>query len=439
MRGAGWRGTMATIESVRARRVLDSRGNPTVECDLHLAGGGFGRAIVPSGASTGIREALELRDESEDRFGGKDVTKAVGNVQGAIVDAVVGTEFATQEDLDEALIALDGTDNKSNLGANAVLAVSLAFAHAVADEDDEPLYASLNGDATLLPLPLMNFLNGGAHADNNLDFQEIMVAPVGFDSFSEALRAGSEVFHALKKVLSQRGLSTNVGDEGGFAPQVDSNEAALKLVVEGIEAAGYDAGSDVALALDVAASEFHTEAGYELAGESRTLASGELDDFYAQLLDAYPIVSIEDGMDEGDWDGWAAHTKALGERVQLVGDDVFVTNPEILQRGVDEGVANAILLKVNQIGTLTETKRAQDLAVENGYGRVVSHRSGETEDATIAHLAVAWETGQIKTGSLSRSDRVAKYNELIRIEERLGDRARYAGADGVVRGAARAA
>jgi enolase len=423
---------MPKIEAVKARRVLDSRGNPTVECEVRIAKG-WGRAIVPSGASTGSREALELRDGDKSRYLGRDVSKAVANVNTTLAKALVGQDVADQADLDARLKRLDGTANKSKLGANALLGVSLAFAHAQAAAAGQPLHAWLSqGHASLLPLPLMNFVNGGAHADNNLDFQEIMVAPMGAPSFSEAIRMGSEIFHSLKGVLKKKGLSTNVGDEGGFAPEVTSNEEGMRLVMEGIEAAGYTPGREVALALDVAASEFHSSKGYQLAAERKTLDAEGLVALYEQLVDSYPIVSIEDGMAENDWSGWKTLTQRLGSRVQLVGDDLFVTDPATLREGIKKKVANAILLKVNQIGTLSETQEAARIAKESGYGRIVSHRSGETEDATIAHLAVAWETGQIKTGSLSRSDRIAKYNELLRIEEALGTRARYAGASSLV-------
>jgi enolase len=425
---------MSAIERVRAREILDSRGNPTLEVDVHLASGAFGRAAVPSGASTGTREALELRDGDKTRYHGKGVRKAVNNVNEQIAPRVQGREAMDQPGLDEFLSRFDGTPNKSRLGANATLGVSLAVAHAAAHEQKLPLWSYLSdAQATLLPLPLMNFINGGAHADNNLEFQEIMIVPHGADSFREALRMGSEIFHALKKVLHEKGLSTNVGDEGGFAPQVDSNRDAIELALKGILAGGYHPGRDVSLAIDAAATEFREKGLYHVDPAGKALSSGELVDYHAELVRSYPIVSLEDGMAEDDWDGWAELTKRLGDRIQIVGDDLFVTNPDILQQGIRKSVANAILLKVNQIGTLTETRRAADMGKAAGYGRVVSHRSGETEDATIAHLAVAWETGQIKTGSVSRSDRIAKYNELLRIEETLGGKARYARLDHVAR------
>jgi enolase 1/2/3 len=426
---------MTAIRRVFAREILDSRGNPTVEVDVDLASGARGRACVPSGASTGSREALELRDGDKTRYHGRGVRKAVMNVNEQIAPKVVGREAIDQTGLDEFLARYDGTPNKSRLGANAVLGVSLAVARAAAAERKEPLFAYLSeGRATLLPLPLMNFVNGGAHADNNLEFQEIMIVPHGADSFREALRTGSEIFHALKRILHENGLSSNVGDEGGFAPQVHSEREAIELVMKGILAGGYHPGRDVSIAIDAAATEFHEKArGYVLEPDAKPLSSGELVDHYVELVRSYPIVSLEDGMAEDDWDGWTELTKKLGDKIQLVGDDIFVTNPEILQQAIRKGVANAILLKVNQIGTLTETRRAAEMAKAAGYGRVVSHRSGETEDTTIAHLAVAWETGQIKTGSVSRSDRIAKYNELLRIEEELGSRARYARLDSLPR------
>lgn len=421
---------MTQIQRVRAREILDSRGNPTVEVDVTLATGIQSRAAVPSGASTGSREALELRDGDKTRYHGKGVKKAVSNVNETIAPKVVGREAGDQSGLDDFLVRLDASPNKGKLGANAILGVSLAVAKAAALDRRQSLYAYLSqGKATLLPMPMMNFINGGAHADNNLDVQEIMVVPHGAASFKEALRMGSEIFHALKKVLHEKGLSSNVGDEGGFAPQLHSNRDGIELAMKGILAAGYHPGRDASLALDCAATEFHEKGKYHLLAEQATYDSGELVDYYDGLCKSYPIVSIEDGMAEDDWDGWSLLTQKLGQRIQLVGDDLFVTNPEILQEGIRKGVANAILLKVNQIGTLTETTRACEKAQAAGYGRIVSHRSGETEDATISHLAVAWETGQIKTGSASRSDRIAKYNELLRIEEELGPRARYAGID----------
>jgi enolase len=418
---------MSAIDRVHARQILDSRGNPTVEVDVLLASGASGRAAVPSGASTGEFEAVELRDGDE-AFGGKGVTRAVANVNGELAEAVAGRDAADQEGLDRAMIELDGTGNKGRLGANAILGVSLAAAKAAATEAGMPLWRYLGGDAAhVLPLPLMNVLNGGAHADNKVDFQEFMVAPVGAPSFTEALRVGSEVFHALKRHLHERGLSTAVGDEGGFAPDLDSNEAALEALVAGIEVAGHTPGDDVAIALDPATSEIHRDGSYELEHEGRSLSADELADYWQDIASRYPVVSIEDGMDEEDWDGWKSLTDRIGERVQLVGDDLFVTNPERLRRGIDSGVANSILVKVNQIGTLTETLEAMRMAKEAGYTAVMSHRSGETEDVTIADLAVATGCGQIKAGAPSRSDRVAKYNQLLRIEEALGSDASYPG------------
>jgi enolase 1/2/3 len=422
---------MSAIERVHARQILDSRGNPTVEAEVFLASGASGRAAVPSGASTGEFEAVELRDGGKP-YGGKAVMKAVSNVNGEIADAVKGLDAADQAALDRAMIELDGTPNKGRLGANAILGVSLAAAHAMAAEEGLPLWRYLGGEsARILPVPMMNVLNGGAHADNRVDFQEFMVMPVGATSFADALRKGTEVFHALKKTLHERGLSTAGGDEGGFAPDLDSNEAALEALMAGIQAAGYTPGEEVAIALDPATSELHKGGAeaYDLAGEGRTLSSGELADYWASAADRYPIVSIEDGMAEEDWDGWKALTDRLGERVQLVGDDLFVTNTERLERGIAMGVASSILIKVNQIGTLTETLEAVDMARAAGYSAVMSHRSGETEDTTIADLAVATGCGQIKTGAPSRSDRVAKYNQLLRIEETLGADAEYLGRD----------
>ncbi len=418
---------MSQIERVQARQILDSRGNPTVEVEVGLRSGAHGHAAVPSGASTGEFEARELRDGGE-RWQGKGVTRAVANVEGEIAQAVLGMDAADQRGLDEALIALDGTPDKSRLGANAILGVSLAAAHAQAAEEDLALWRYLGGDsARVLPVPMMNVLNGGAHADNKVDFQEFMVVPCGAPSFSEALRMGAEVFHALKGVLRERGLGTTVGDEGGFAPDLDSNEDALRVLLAGIEAAGLRPGEDVAIALDPAVSEFHSDSGYVLEHEGRTLSAGELVDYWADLAARYPIVSIEDGMDEEDWEGWKALTGRLGGSVQLVGDDLFVTNTERLRRGIELGVGNSILIKVNQIGTLTETLAAIAMAREAGYTAVISHRSGETEDVTIADLAVATGCGQIKTGAPSRSDRVAKYNQLLRIEEQLGAAAEFPG------------
>ncbi len=418
---------MSEIERVHARQVLDSRGNPTVEVELALRSGATGRAAVPSGASTGEFEATELRDGG-DAFLGKGVSRAVENVNGEIAETVRGRDALDQAGLDGALIDLDGTPNKGRLGANAILGVSLAAAHAAAAEERQPLWRYLGGEAArVLPVPMMNVVNGGAHADNSVDFQEFMIVPVGASSFAECLRMGTEVFHNLKKLLHDRGLSTAVGDEGGFAPDLESNEAALQMLVAGIEAAGYTPGEQIAIAMDPATSELYGDGGYELAGEGRTLSSEELASYWADMSDRYPILSLEDGMDEEDWDGWASLTQRLGSRLQLVGDDLFVTNTERLKRGIDTGVANSILVKVNQIGTLTETLAAIDLARENGYTAVMSHRSGETEDTTIADLAVATGCGQIKTGAPSRSDRVAKYNQLLRIEEALGADAEYPG------------
>jgi enolase len=412
---------------VIGREVLDSRGNPTVEAEVILDSGARGRAIAPSGASTGSREAVELRDGGE-RFGGKGVLGAVANVNGDIADAVEGLDALDQRGVDFTMIDLDGTPDKGRLGANAILAVSLANAKAVADELGLPLYRSIGGtNAHVLPVPMLNVLNGGVHADNSVDFQEFMVMPVGASSFSQALRWGAETYHALKSILSERGLSTAVGDEGGFAPDLPANEDAVKLLVEAIERAGRLPGDEVALAMDPATSELWKDGGYVLAGEGRTLSAAELVDYWADLVDRYPIVSIEDGMAEEDWDGWAALTKALGHKVQLVGDDVFVTNVTLVERGVREGVANAVLVKLNQIGTLTETLETVELANRSSYRAVISHRSGETEDTTIADLSVAVNAGQIKTGAPARSDRVAKYNQLLRIEEDLGESAAFWG------------
>ncbi len=418
---------MSTIEHVIGREVLDSRGNPTVEAEVLLDSGARGRAIAPSGASTGIREAVELRDGG-DRYGGKGVRRAVGHVNGEILDAITGLDALDQRSVDHALIDLDGTPDKSRLGANALLAVSLASAKAVADDLEVPLYRSLGGaNAHVLPVPMLNVLNGGAHAKNSIDFQEFMLMPVGAASWSEALRWGSETYHALRAILADRGLSTAVGDEGGFAPDLPRNEDAVTLLMEAIEASGRVPGDEIALALDPATSELWDGGAYVLPGEGRTLSSAELVDYWVELADRYPIVSIEDGMAEEDWDGWAAHTKALGGRVQLVGDDIFVTNAELLERGIREGVANAILVKLNQIGTLTETLDTVALATRSSYGAVISHRSGETEDTTIADLAVAVNAGQLKAGAPARSDRVAKYNQLLRIEEDLGESATFPG------------
>jgi enolase len=419
---------MSQIEQVHARQILDSRGNPTVEVELALRSGATGRAAVPSGASTGEFEATELRDGDKSRYGGKGVERAVANVNGEIAEAVTGHDATDQQGLDRALVALDGTSGKSRLGANAILGVSLAAAHAAAAEEGLALYRYLGGEAAhLLPVPMMNVLNGGAHADNSVDFQEFMIVPVGAPSFREALRMGAEVFHALKATLHDRGLGGGVGDEGGFAPNLGSNEEALQMLVAGIEAAGYRPGDDVAIALDPATSELFGDGVYDLEHEGRRLSADELAAYWAELAGKYPIVSIEDGMDEEDWDGWKALTDAIGDRVQLVGDDLFVTNTTRLQRGIDAGVANSILIKVNQIGTLSETLEAIGMARGAGYTAVMSHRSGETEDVTIADLAVATGCGQIKTGAPSRSDRVAKYNQLLRIEEELGADAEYPG------------
>jgi enolase len=421
---------MSRIRTVTAREVLDSRGQPTVEVDVCLSDGAFGRAAVPSGASTGSHEALELRDARQKRYGGKGVLQAVANVTGRIARALKGVEASKQADVDARLCALDGTPNKSALGANAILGVSLAVAKAAAASRRLPLYRSLGStQARLLPIPLMNIVNGGAHADNTLDIQEFMIMPIGAATFSEALRAGAEVFSALKSILKGRRQTTAVGDEGGFAPNLRSNEEAIEVVLEAISAAGYRPGRDVMLALDCAANEWVDAQGYRLAKSNpgRTLPALALIDQYARWVETYPLVSIEDGLGEDDWAGWRALTERLGKRVQLVGDDLFVTNVERLRRGIDQRVANAILIKVNQIGTLTETLEAIRLAQRRGYGAIISHRSGETEDVTIAHLAVGAGAGQIKTGSLSRSERIAKYNELLRIEEALGKRAVYAG------------
>ncbi|MAL98899.1 phosphopyruvate hydratase [Hydrocarboniclastica marina] len=423
---------MAKIASIRAREVLDSRGNPTVEADVVLDSGALGRACAPSGASTGSREALELRDKDKSRYLGKGVLKAVAAINDRIAPALVGRDPALQRELDQVMLDLDGTENKSELGANAILAVSLAAAKAAAAEKGVALYehiAELNGTPGefSMPVPMMNILNGGEHADNNVDIQEFMVQPVGVSSFAEALRVGAEIFHSLKKVLQEKGLSTAVGDEGGFAPDLPSNEAALEMIRTAVENAGYTLGKDVTLALDCASSEFFEDGQYHLRGENKKFSATEFADYLAGLCDRYPIVSIEDGMDESDWEGWAALTAKLGKRVQLVGDDLFVTNTRILKRGIDEGIANSILIKFNQIGSLTETLDAISMAQKAGYTAVISHRSGETEDTTIADLAVATRAGQIKTGSLCRSDRVAKYNQLLRIEGQLGSAARYNG------------
>jgi enolase len=418
---------LSEVERIHARQIVDSRGNPTVEVDVLLRSGAAGRAAVPSGASTGEFEAVELRDGG-DAWGGKGVSRAVANVNGEIAEAVRGIDAADQERLDRTMIDLDGTPNKGRLGANAILGVSLAAAKAATAESGLPLWRYLGGAAAhVLPVPLMNVLNGGAHADNKVDFQEFMIVPVGADSFSEALRTGAEVFHSLKRILHERGLATAVGDEGGFAPDLDSNEAALEALVAGIEAAGYRPGEEVAIALDPATSEIHEDGAYVLEHERRRLSPEEMAAYWIDVAERYPIISIEDGMDEEDWDGWRALTERVGDRLQLVGDDLFVTNTERLRRGIESGVANSILVKVNQIGTLTETLDAVRTAQGAGYTAVMSHRSGETEDTTIADLAVATGCGQIKTGAPSRSDRVAKYNQLLRIEEALGADASYPG------------
>ena len=417
---------MIRISDIRGREILDSRGNPTVEADVTLADGTMARAAVPSGASTGTREAVELRDGDKSRYLGKGVTRAVANVNGAIRDALVGKDFEDQRALDARMIELDGTENKGRLGANALLAVSLAAARAEAQAAGTPLFRHL-GDGKTMPVPMMNIINGGAHADNSVDIQEFMILPVGAPTFAEALRHGAEIFHALKAVLRGKGLNTAVGDEGGFAPDLPSNRAALDTIMEAIGKAGFAAGDDILLGLDVASSEFFDDGRYNLASEGRTFDAAGFSEFLTELADSYPIISIEDGMDESDWEGWRVLTDALGERVQLVGDDLFVTNTAILARGIDEKIANAILIKPNQIGTLTETLDAITMAVEAEYAAVISHRSGETSDSTIADIAVGTRATQIKTGSLSRSDRIAKYNQLLRIEEELGGSAKYAG------------
>jgi len=425
---------VSTIEHIVGREVLDSRGNPTVEVEVFLDSGAQGRAIVPSGASTGQFEAVELRDGGE-RFGGKGVLQAVGHVDDEIYDAIVGRDALQQREIDQALIDLDGTDNKGRLGANAILGVSLAVARAASEELDLPLYRYIGGvNAHVLPVPMMNVLNGGEHADNNIDLQEFMIMPVGAASFREALRWGTETYHVLKKVLHERGLSTAIGDEGGFAPDLGSNEEACQLLVEAIDRAGFVPGQHIAIALDPASTEFYRDGSYVLAGEGRSLSPAEMVDYYADLADRYPIVSIEDGMAEEDWDGWHALTQRLGDRVQLVGDDLFVTNTERLARGIAGGVANSILVKVNQIGSLTETLDAVGMATRSGYSAVMSHRSGESEDSTIADLAVATNCGQIKTGAPARSDRVAKYNQLLRIEDDLDQTAAFWGGAALKRG-----
>ena len=419
---------MTAILDIIAREILDSRGNPTIEVDVWLESGAMGRAAVPSGASTGAHEAHELRDGDKARYGGKGVKKAVAAVEGEIYDALSGLDATDQAAIDQIMCDLDGTENKSRLGANAILGVSLALAKAAANALAQPLYAYLGGPAARrLPVPMMNIINGGVHADNAIDVQEFMIVPVAADSIADAVRVGSEIFHVLKKGLAEAGLNTNVGDEGGFAPALESTSAALDFILKAIETAGYKPGDEVMLALDAAASEFHKDGKYVLAGEGKTLDAGGLTDYWADLVGRYPIFSIEDGMAEDDWDGWKCMTDALGAKIQIVGDDLFVTNPTRLRKGIEMGVANALLVKVNQIGTLSETLEAVEIAHRASYAAVISHRSGETEDATIADLAVATNCGQIKTGSLARSDRLAKYNQLMRIEEQLGPVAEYAG------------
>jgi len=418
---------MSNITKIHAREILDSRGNPTLEAEVTLESGAFGRAAVPSGASTGVREALELRDGDKSRYLGKGVTKAVNNVNTEISDALVGMDGQDQVALDNRMIELDGTDTKERLGANALLAVSLAASHAAAKENNQALYEHLGDGSYLMPVPMMNIINGGEHADNSVDLQEFMILPVGAPSFKEALRYGAEVFHTLRSVLSAKGMNTAVGDEGGFAPDLSSNEEAIEVILEAIEKAGYKAGEDIYLGLDAASSEFYKDGVYNLASEGKTFNSEEFTDYLANWVDKYPIITIEDGLDEGDWEGWSYMTKQLGDKVQLVGDDLFVTNTSILKEGIEKNIANSILIKFNQIGTLSETLNAINMAHDAGYTAVISHRSGETEDSTIADLCVATRAGQIKTGSLSRSDRIAKYNQLLRIEEALGDKAVYAG------------
>jgi len=419
---------MAAIVDIRAREILDSRGNPTLEADVILASGVIGSAMVPSGASTGEREAIELRDNDKARYLGKGVLTAVNNVNTEIRAAIVGMDVADQVGIDKKMIVLDGTENKGRLGANAILAVSMAAAHAAAKEAGVPLYRHLNTSGKfIMPVPMMNIINGGSHADNSVDLQEFMILPVGAPTFREAIRYGAEVFHNLSKVLKAKGLATTVGDEGGFAPNLSSNEEAIEVILEAIEKAGYKAGVDIFLGMDAASSEYYKDGRYELSAEGRSFNSVEMNDFFVEWVNKYPIISIEDGLDQNDWTGWKDQTEKLGNKIQLVGDDLFVTNPATLKEGIEKGIANSILIKVNQIGTLTETLEAINTAHAAGYTAVVSHRSGETEDTTIADLAVATGTGQIKTGSLSRSDRVAKYNRLMKIEEELGDLAVYAG------------
>ena len=419
---------MSAIIDIVGREILDSRGNPTVECEILLESGASARAAVPSGASTGSREAIELRDGDKSRYLGKGVLKAVNNINTVIADALVGMESSEQALIDRTLLELDGTDNKSNLGANALLAVSMAVARASAQEAGLPLYRYFGGSGAMqMPVPMMNIINGGEHADNNLNFQEFMILPVGFDSFREALRAGAEIFHSLKKILHDKHMNTAVGDEGGFAPDFKSNEECLATIGEAISAAGYTMGDDILIGLDCAASEFYKDGKYELTGEGLSLTSKEMADYLANLVDKFPIVTIEDGLDDSDWDGWKYLTEILGKKIQLVGDDLFVTNTKILKEGIEKGIGNSILIKINQIGTLTETFAAIEMAKRAGYTAVISHRSGETEDSTIADIAVGLNAGQIKTGSLSRSDRIAKYNQLLRIEEALGETVSYPG------------
>lgn len=421
---------MSAISTIIAREVLDSRGNPTIEAEVTTESGAVGSAMVPSGASTGVREALELRDMDDARYQGKGVLTAIGNIHEKIAPALSGKEVSEQAEIDQAMIDLDGTSTKENLGANAILAVSMATAHAAANENNVPLYEYLGGEGPFqMPVPMMNIINGGAHADNSVDLQEFMILPVGAPSIREAVRYGTEIFHSLKSVLSKLGLGTTVGDEGGFAPNLSSNEQAIEVILEAIEKAGYKAGEDILLGLDVASSEFYQDGIYTLESENKKLNAQEFLDYLSPWFDKYPIITMEDGMDEGDWDGWKLLTEKLGKNVQLVGDDLFVTNTSILQEGIDKNIANSILIKVNQIGTLTETLAAINMAKKAGYTAVISHRSGETEDTTIADLAVATSAGQIKTGSLSRSDRVAKYNRLMKIEDQLGSNATYPGMD----------
>lgn len=421
---------MSAISTIIAREVLDSRGNPTIEAEVTTESGAVGSAMVPSGASTGVREALELRDMDDARYQGKGVLTAIGNIHEKIAPALSGKEVSEQAEIDQAMIDLDGTSTKENLGANAILAVSMATAHAAANENNVPLYEYLGGEGPFqMPVPMMNIINGGAHADNSVDLQEFMILPVGAPSIREAVRYGTEIFHSLKSVLSKLGLGTTVGDEGGFAPNLSSNEQAIEVILEAIEKAGYKAGEDILLGLDVASSEFYQDGIYTLESENKKLNAQEFLDYLSPWFDKYPIITMEDGMDEGDWDGWKLLTEKLGKNIQLVGDDLFVTNTSILQEGIDKNIANSILIKVNQIGTLTETLAAINMAKKAGYTAVISHRSGETEDTTIADLAVATSAGQIKTGSLSRSDRVAKYNRLMKIEDQLGSNATYPGMD----------